>query len=371
VAVGKSTVEDLGMKQFSGRYQGAKVLLTGHTGFKGSWLSCWLSELGALVVGIALPPATSPNHWDLLNLDIPQHLIDIRNGDLLARVVSRERPEIVFHLAAQPIVRRSYCDPLETWSTNVIGTANLLEACRHVDSVRAIVVITTDKVYENREWLWAYRENERLGGHDPYSASKAASELVVASYRKSYFHAPGASLLATARAGNVIGGGDWSEDRLIPDLVRSIGSGSPLMIRFPEATRPWQHVLECLSGYLLLGQMLLDGRSECADAWNFGPDFYEAVSVNVMLTRLKMRWPEIVWQTNDQPQPHEAGLLSLDSSKARVKLGWRPVWKLDDALNVTADWYRAYLAEGHLQSRLQIATYVDRARSAGLAWSGI
>lgn len=359
------------MKQFNDRYRGTRVLLTGHTGFKGSWLSCWLTELGAHVVGVALPAATSPNHWNLLNLDIPQHLIDIRNGDALAQRVSKERPEIVFHLAAQPLVRRSYQDPLETWSTNVIGTANVLEACRHVDSVRAIVVVTTDKVYENREWLWAYRENERLGGHDPYSASKAASELVVASYNKSYFHASGAPLLATARAGNVIGGGDWSENRLIPDVVRSIDSGCPLMIRFPEATRPWQHVLECLSGYLLLGQMLLEGRPEYADAWNFGPDQESTVPVREVLTRLKKYWPETSWQTESQPQFHEAGLLCLDSSKSRVKLGWRPVWGLDDAIKTTADWYRAYFHEGHLKTRLQLAAYVDAACSSGLAWSGV
>ncbi len=359
------------MKQFNDRYRGTRVLVTGHTGFKGSWLSCWLTELGARVVGVALPAATSPNHWDLLNLDIPQHLIDIRNQDVLAHVVSKERPEIVFHLAAQPLVRRSYQDPLETWSTNVIGTANLMEACRHIDSVRAIVVVTTDKVYENREWLWAYRENERLGGHDPYSASKAASELVVVSYNKSYFHAAGAPLLATARAGNVIGGGDWSETRLIPDVVRSIDSGCPIMIRFPEATRPWQHVLECLSGYLLLGQMLLEGHSEYADAWNFGPDQESTVSVQEVLTRLKIRWPEIVWQTENLPRPHEAGFLALDSSKARAKLGWRPVWGLDDAIKATADWYRAYFDGGHLTTRLQLAAYVDVACSSGLEWSGL
>lgn len=371
MALGKSAVEDLEMKLFSGCYHGKKVLITGHTGFKGSWLAYWLSELGAEIIGVALPPATCPNLWDLLRLNMVDHRIDIRDGALLSRLVADTQPEIVFHLAAQSLVRRSYRNPLEAWTTNVMGTVNLLEACRESRSVRAIVVVTTDKVYENRESSLAYHENEKLGGHDPYSASKAASELVAASYRKSYFNAEHMPLLATARAGNAVGGGDWSEDRLIPDLVRATVSGALLEIRSPEATRPWQHVLECLSGYLLLGQMLLEGRSECAAAWNFGPGQESNISVSTMLTCLSNYWPEAAWRTNSQAQPHEAGLLSLDSSKAQTELGWRPVWNLDETLRVTADWYQAYIAEGRLEHRAQLAAYVNTARLAGLAWSGL
>lgn len=359
------------MKLFGGHYQGKRVLITGHTGFKGSWLAYWLAGLGSEVVGVALPPATSPNLWDLLNLDIADHRCDVRDEESLTRLVTDTQPEIVFHLAAQPLVRRSYRKPLETWSTNVMGTANLLDACREVRCLRAIVVVTTDKVYENNEGSFGYGENEKLGGHDPYSASKAASELVVASYRKSYFHVTNAPLVATARAGNAIGGGDWSEDRLIPDLVRAVTLGAALEIRSPEATRPWQHVLECLSGYLLLGQMLLEGRNEYATAWNFGPGPESNISVSAMLTCLGSHWPEAKWRTTTKTQPHETGLLSLDSSKARAKLGWRPVWSLDETLRMTADWYQAYLDDGRLENRAQLAAYVNAARLAGLAWSGL
>ncbi|MGT2429927.1 CDP-glucose 4,6-dehydratase [Cupriavidus basilensis] len=249
------------MMLFGDVYRGRRVLLTGHTGFKGSWLALWLTQMGARVTAVALPPETSPNHWDLLGLGVDDHRLDIRDGDALAKAVASARPEIVFHLAAQPLVRRSYREPVATWATNVMGTANLLESCRNTDSVRGILVVTSDKCYENHEWVWGYRENDRLGGHDPYSASKAATEILVASYRASFMHGEAAPGLASARAGNVIGGGDWSEDRLIPDLVRAIVAGQEVEIRSPEATRPWQHVLESLSGYLLLGKRLLEGRA--------------------------------------------------------------------------------------------------------------
>lgn len=359
------------MNVFGNCYQGEKVLITGHTGFKGSWLSCWLKESGAEVFGVALPPDSLPNHWELLKLDMPQHLLDIRDAEALSRTISGFQPKIVFHLAAQPLVRKSYRDPLDTWSTNVLGTANLLEACRKCNSVRAIVIITTDKVYENREWACGYREDERLGGHDPYSASKAAAELVVDSYRKSYFSSTETPLVATARAGNVIGGGDWSEDRLVPDLFRAISRGEALVIRSPKATRPWQHVLECLSGYLLLGQMLLEGKKEFECAWNFGPDQDGNISVEEMLARLSMHWPETRWHITPSPQPHEASLLYLDSTKARTMLGWNPVWNTDNTLRITAEWYRGYLSDGRIASRAQLAAYLDAARAAGLAWSGV
>lgn len=363
-----SSLEGLEMTLFNDIYQGRRVLITGHTGFKGSWLALWLQELGADITGIALPPNTSPNHWDLLNLDIADHRLDIRDNKLLLRLVSDIRPEIVFHLAAQPLVRRSYRDPLETWSTNIMGTANLLEACRHTESVRAVVVVTTDKVYENKEWNWGYREIDRLGGHDPYSASKAATELVVSSFRKAFFQTANAPLLATARAGNVIGGGDWSEDRLIADAVRAITARTSLEIRSPQATRPWQHVLECLSGYLLLGRILFEGRKEFADAWNFGPDPDGNRSVNDVLDMFVTHWPGLNWHTSTERQRHEAGLLYLDSAKAKAHLGWRPVWTLQEAVATTAGWYQAYLEEGRIESSTQLAQYVEAAHHSGLPW---
>ncbi len=354
---------------FADCYRGRRVLVTGHTGFKGSWLSLWLNLMGAQVTGIALPPATDPNHWDLMGLNLPEQRLDIRDSAVLLRAVADIKPEIVFHLAAQPLVRRSYRDPLETWSVNVQGTAHVLEACRQTPSVRAIVAVTTDKCYQNQEWSWGYRENDRLGGHDPYSASKAAAELVAASYRNAFFHLPDAPLLATARAGNVIGGGDWSEDRLIPDLVRAIASGSALESRSPNATRPWQHVLESLSGYLALGQQLLAGRAEFADAFNFGPDPEGNRTVASVLSGLQVHWSELNWHTTQQVQPHEANLLYLDSSKAKQQLGWRSVWTLDQTLAATAGWYRQFLQNGIASSHAQLADYVTAARAAGLAWS--
>jgi len=353
---------------FGNQYHGRRVLLTGHTGFKGSWLALWLDRLGANSVGVALPPDTLPNHWDLLGLELTDHRLDIRDEHALAQVVMDTEPEIVFHLAAQPLVRRSYRDPRETWSTNVMGTVNLLEACRQTKSVRAIVVITSDKCYENRDVEQGYRETDRLGGHDPYSASKAATELVAASYRKSYLTAPDAPLLATARAGNVIGGGDWSEDRLVPDLARAMSAGNSLEIRSPQATRPWQHVLESLSGYLLLGQRLLEGRNEFADAFNFGPERDGNCTVANVLTRLGKHWPELGWHMTSQPQPHEAALLFLDSAKARALLGWRPVWALDEALGATADWYRTYFATGEIESKAQLDVFIAKANTSGLEW---
>jgi CDP-glucose 4,6-dehydratase len=353
---------------FKGIYAGRRVLVTGHTGFKGSWLTLWLEELGARVTGISLPPATTPNHWDLLDLQVEDLRLDVRDAAPLTRKLAELRPEIVFHLAAQPLVRRSYRDPLETWSTNVMGTANLLEACRLTPSVRGIVVVTTDKVYENSEWHWGYREIDRLGGHDPYSASKAAAELVAESYRKSFFSGDGAPLLATVRAGNVIGGGDWSQDRLIPDAVRSIASGESLEIRSPFSTRPWQHVLECLSGYLLLGELLLEGEKDCAEAWNFGPSPEDNRSVSEVLSMLSRHWEGFQWHRSPHPTFHEAGQLYLDSSKARTSLGWRPVWGLEKALEQTARWYREQLEHNRAATRDQLHNYVAAAGSASLPW---
>jgi len=357
------------VKTFGGVFEGRKVLLTGHTGFKGSWLALWLQQLGAEVVGLALPPNTQPSHWDLLKLGIEEHRFDIRDYDAVRKLVARVQPELVFHLAAQPLVRRSYVDPLGTWATNVQGTAHVLEACRHAASVKAIVAVTTDKCYENQEWLWGYRENDPLGGHDPYSASKAGAELVAASYRKSYFSSQDAPLLATARAGNVIGGGDWSEDRLIPDLVRASARGESVEIRSPNATRPWQHVLESLSGYLLLGQRLLERQAGFAEAWNFGPDESGNQTVSAVLSRLTQSWGDLRWHLTGAIQPHEAGLLQLDSTKARTLLQWTPVWGLDEGLKQTAQWYRAHQEKGEVLSRQQLDAYVAAARSKNISWA--
>ncbi len=363
------TLESMDLKLFGDLYRGRRVLITGHTGFKGSWLALWLTELGADVACVALPPDTYPNHWELLGLTCPTQLVDIRINEAVARVVTEAKPEIIFHLAAQPLVRRSYREPLATWSTNVMGTANVLEACRKLPSVRAIVVVTTDKCYENQEWFRGYREDDRLGGHDPYSASKAACELVVKSYRQAFFQVADAPLLASARAGNVVGGGDWSEDRLIPDLVRAIAGQATFEIRKPSATRPWQHVLESLSGYLLLGQKLLEGKREMGESWNFGPEPGSNRTVEQLLGGLKAHWPELSWQIDSNTQPHEANLLHLDISKAKTQLGWKPVWAFDETLSATAKWYRAFYSTGKVESRSQIAEYISAARTAGATWA--
>jgi CDP-glucose 4,6-dehydratase len=362
-------VEMLALNAFGTAYRGRRVLVTGHTGFKGSWLCLWLQALGADVAGLALDPSSEPSHWDLLRLSIADHRVDVRDEAAVRAVFDAQTPEIVFHLAAQPLVRRSYREPVTTWATNVMGTAHILEAARHTPSVRAVVVVTTDKCYENREWPWAYRERDRLGGHDPYSASKAGAELVAASYRSAFLQQSAGTLLATGRGGNVIGGGDWSQDRLIPDLVRSLSAREPLVIRSPRATRPWQHVLDCLSGYLLLGQRLLAGDSAAADAWNFGPDGEGNRTVEQVLGALACTWPQLRWQVTDSPQPHEAGLLQLDTAKAKAHLGWRPVWNLEQAVRHTADWYRRWLELGDVSSAQQLDSYLADAVAAELVWA--
>lgn len=357
------------MKLFGDAYRGRKVLLTGHTGFKGSWLAAWLTELGAEVTGFALAPSTSPAHWPLLNSSATDIHGDIRDAQLVNKVFKQVQPDIVFHLAAQALVRRSYRDPLESWSTNVMGTANILEACRTTPSVRAVVVVTTDKVYANNEWPWGYREVDRLGGYDPYSASKAASELVVDSYRKSFWSTEGGPLLASVRAGNVIGGGDWSEDRLIPDLVRAVAAGQSLEIRSPQSTRPWQHVLDCLSGYLLLGQRLLAHDRVAAQAWNFGPAPDDNRTVADVLKGLQAYWAQLTWHSTKTPQPHEANLLYLDCSKAHACLAWRPVWTISESLAMTADWYKQHHTTGEPVTFKQLHRYVEAAERAGCVWA--
>lgn len=357
---------------YGGVYAGRRVLVTGHTGFKGSWLSLWLSEMGAKVAGFSLSAPTDPSHWKLLGLSIEETLGDIRDAEAIAKAVADFKPEIVFHLAAQPLVRESYRIPAETYATNVVGSVNVYEACRKAGCVRAIVSITTDKVYKNREWEWGYRENDPFGGYDPYSASKACAEIATESYRDSFWPvdlhgSKHDTLLATTRAGNVVGGGDWAADRLIPDLMRAAASGTSASIRNPGSTRPWQHVLEPLCGYLLLGRKLLEGKSEFAQGWNFGPDADGVVPVSTVVERMEKAWSAVHVEFKPDPNaPHEARLLKLDCSKAKERLGWKPVWNGLDTVTVTASWYRAWTERGALESRSDIERYVRDARAAGI-----
>lgn len=323
-------------------FAGRRVFVTGHTGFKGSWLCLLLAKLGARVSGYALAPDGTPNMFEMARVGdtLERHTIaDVRDPRALNAAMQAAAPELVLHLAAQALVRVSYADPAGTWSTNLMGTVHLLDAVRACPSVKAALVVTTDKCYENQNWAWGYRENDRLGGHDPYSASKAGAELVAASYRSSYF-SDGKVLLASARAGNVIGGGDWSVDRLIPDAVRAVGQGAPLAVRSPDATRPWQHVLEPLHGYLLLAARLLQGDTACAGAFNFGPDAADNLPVRAVLDGLRAHWPQLDWRIDGVPQAaKEAALLYLDSSKARHQLDWQVRWPLAVGLEKTAQWY--------------------------------
>ncbi|MBT0653783.1 CDP-glucose 4,6-dehydratase [Geomobilimonas luticola] len=346
----------------SGFWQGKRVFLTGHTGFKGSWLCLWLASLGAEVTGYALEPPTVPSLYESARVGelVTSITADVRDLDRLKGEMTKAAPEIVIHMAAQPLVRDSYKIPVETYAVNVMGTVNLLEAVRNCPSVRAVVNVTTDKVYENREWVWGYRENEPFGGYDPYSNSKACSELVTAAYRSSYFATQefnsstiqrhGAAV-ATARAGNVIGGGDWATDRLIPDIIRAILAGEPVRIRNPHAIRPWQHVLEPLSGYMVLAQRLYEDGARYGEGWNFGPAESDARPVEWLVKRLCERWGEGASYELDQGKhPHEARYLKLDCSKARAELGWQPRWSLEAALESIVAWTKMYRDGGDLRS---------------------
>lgn len=367
-------MEALGLKRlFGGAYAGRRVLITGHTGFKGSWLALWLQALGAEVGGLALAPDTDPAHLDLLGLQLAHDArVDLRDANGVHAAVAALQPDIVFHLAAQPLVRRGYREPAATFNTNVDGLVHLLEAVRGCASVRVVVNATTDKVYETHDTPTGYREVDPLGGHDPYSTSKACAELVSTCYRRSYFdHDDGRGhvvQLATARAGNVIGGGDWGEDRLVPDLVRAAASGQSLRLRNPQATRPWQHVLEPLSGYLRIGQALLAGDA-AGDAWNFGPAADATLAVRDVVARLQQAWPQLLVEHDPGPHPHEAATLTLDCSKAARNLGWHPVWNADTTLQRTAQWYQAFAENRSVRSRDDLAAYVADARSAGLEWA--
>jgi CDP-glucose 4,6-dehydratase len=345
-------------------WQHKRVFLTGHTGFKGGWLALWLQAMGAKVTGYALAPPTEPNFFTVTEVaqGLEQHIVaDILNAETLRTAMQVAKPDIVLHLAAQPLVRYSYVEPVATYQTNVIGTVNVLEAVRATPSVRAVVNITTDKCYDNREWLWGYRENEALGGFDPYSSSKACAELVTAAYRQSFLQSVGVAL-ASARAGNVIGGGDWAIDRLIPDFLTAIDAEQPLIIRSPDAIRPWQHVLEPLSGYLLLAEKLFTDGTPYAEAWNFGSDDSDAKPVRWIIEQLAILRPDLVWQCDTAPQPHEAHYLKLDSSKAKQRLAWQPRWSLATALAKTVVWHEAWRRGESMQavSLVQIDEYNDR-----------
>lgn len=326
---------------------GRRVFVTGHTGFKGSWLSLWLLSLGAEVTGYALPPPTEPSLFDRARVaeGIDSHIGDVRDLGALRECLHAARPEIVIHMAAQPLVRDSYRLPVETYATNVMGTVHLFEAVRTAASVRAVIIVTSDKCYENREWVWGYRENEAMGGFDPYSSSKGCAELVTSAYRRSFFG--NGAAVASARAGNVIGGGDWARDRLIPDMIRAFTAGQPVRIRNPHAVRPWQHVLEPLSGYLSLAEgLVLEGQRH-ADGWNFGPSEDDARPVQWIVERLTSLWGDgASWALDAEPQLHEAAHLKLDCSKARTSLGWRPRWSLEVALQHIVEWHRAEKKEG-------------------------
>jgi CDP-glucose 4,6-dehydratase len=363
VGGGQRALEEVGMnEQF---WQGKRVLLTGHTGFKGSWLALWLQHLGADVVGFALAPHTQPNLFDAADVGrgMTSVIGDIRDLAALQQVVAQHQPEIILHLAAQAIVRESYTSPVETFGSNVMGTVHVLEAARLSDSVKVVVNVTSDKCYANREWVWGYREHEAMGGHDPYSSSKGCAELVTAAYRASYWQEGRSArpiATASARAGNVIGGGDWAKDRLVPDLIGALGRGEPLVVRNPNSVRPWQHVLEPLSGYLTLAERLHTDGHAFADGWNFGPSGDDVKPVRWIADHLTSLWGEgSSWGTDGGQHPHEARLLTLDSSKAREQLQWRPRWNIEQALQQTVAWQKAYLAGEpvHATTLAQILEY--------------
>ena len=340
-----------------GFWRGKRVVVTGHTGFKGSWLSIWLQQLGADVTGYALNPPTNPSLFEVAKVGEGMRSIiaDIRDAEALARAMREARPDIVIHMAAQPLVRYSYEAPVETYATNVMGTVHLLEAVRQADTVRAVVIVTSDKCYDNKEWPWGYRENEPMGGYDPYSNSKGCAELVTAAYRNSYFnpakHSEHGVAIGSGRAGNVIGGGDWAADRLIPDILRAIEAAQPVNIRSPHAIRPWQHVLEPLSGYLTLAERLFTDGPAYAEGWNFGPADEDAKPVQWIVERLTQSWGEgASWELDTNPQPHEAHYLKLDCSKAKAKLAWHPRWQLSATLAGIVEWHKAMLNRADMKA---------------------
>jgi CDP-glucose 4,6-dehydratase len=360
---------------YNGIYQGKKVLVTGHTGFKGSWLSSWLKMMGAEVFGYSLAPEGEFNHNLLLELGVEEVYGDLRDVETLNAFITKVQPDIVFHLAAQALVRPSYDNPIGTFSTNVMGTANLLEACRNMKSVQAIVNVTSDKCYENKEWIWGYRENDPMGGYDPYSASKGMMELLTSSYRNSFFHPDQYGkkhqiLLGSGRAGNVIGGGDWAIDRLVPDMMKAASKNASVLIRNPKATRPWQHVLEPLSGYLLLGEKLLEGNTMFADGWNFGPDIESNLAVGELMEKSLQYWDKVIPSYgSNKEEHHEANLLMLDCSKANKMMKWSPVWNIDNTIEKTIHWYKEFYNNGKLNTQKDLENYILAAHKKGLEWA--
>lgn len=355
---------------FNSAYENKTVLVTGDTGFKGTWLTLWLLQLGAKVIGFSNDDITKPSHYKILNLKYKSYRGNINNPDEIKKVVKKHKPQIIFHLAAQSLVRESYDNPAETYLTNVMGTLNVFESARSTSSVKAIVNITTDKVYENLEIKKAYKETDQLGGFDLYSSSKACVEILSSSYRRSFF-SDNKILLATARAGNVIGGGDWAKDRLIPDIVKATSKNKPTLIRNPKSVRPWQHVLEPISGYLLLGQKLLEGKTAFADGWNFGPDNKQDLTVGEVLNLFKKEWNElkIEYPSVNDKNPHEARLLMLDYSKSRQKLNWQPVWDLKSTIKKTAGWYKEYYLNKHVSTLSDLNDYIQEATGKKLIWT--
>ena len=360
---------------FGGIYKGRKVLVTGHTGFKGSWLALWLKMMGAEVFGYSLASEYEKNHIELLNLDIDEKIADLRDLDILKNYINKVKPEIVFHLAAQALVRESYLKPIETYSTNVMGTLNVYEACRFSSSVKAIINVTSDKCYENKEWIWGYRENDKMGGYDPYSSSKGMSELLTSSYRNSFFNTNEFGkthniLLASGRAGNVIGGGDWAKDRLIPDIIKAAAIKKVVEIRNPLATRPWQHVLEPLSGYLMLGWKLLENKTEIAEGWNFGPDMNSNISVGEISVLAKEVWNDInIHNNTDTSDYHEANLLMLDCSKSNKLLKWKAIWGIEETIGKTINWYRDFYLNDKVNTQNDINAYIENATKLEIEWA--
>jgi CDP-glucose 4,6-dehydratase len=359
---------------FAGIYKNKTVLVTGHTGFKGSWLVYWLNKMGAKVIGYSLEPPTNPNHINLLNLDIISVIGDIGDQEKLNQTFEMYKPSIVFHLAAQPLVRLSYEDPINTYETNVMGTLKVFESCRKYN-VEAIVNITSDKAYDNKEWIWGYRENDPMGGYDPYSSSKGCADILASSYRSSYFNPKDYNkthntLLATCRAGNVIGGGDWAKDRLITDIMVSVSQNKKVSIRNPNATRPWEHVLEPLSGYLHIGQKLLQNKVEFGDAWNFGPSDEGSITVEEVVKYVKKYWNKIDYNIDkNKNQPHEANLLKLDCSKAHIQLKWKDVWDSETTFEKTVKWYKAYYEQNQILTSQDLEDYVSDAKEKNIDWA--
>jgi CDP-glucose 4,6-dehydratase len=348
----KSPLEGMEVINYS-FWRDKKVFVTGHTGFKGGWLTLWLHQMGAKVTGYSLPAPTTPSFFEAVKLsDLCSHKIgDIRDYQAMKNALEESQAEIVFHMAAQPLVRKSYKDPIETYSTNVMGTVNLLEAVRFCETVQSCVIITTDKCYENKEWVWGYRENDRLGGHDPYSNSKACSELVVSAYLKSFFKTEAKIGIASARAGNVIGGGDFAEDRLIPDIYRAIFNNTELKIRYPESTRPWQHVLVPLSGYIELAEKLYLDKKKYSDSFNFGPKDEDCISVGNLILKASQYWGyKLPVVLEDGNHLHEAKFLKLDISKAFSSLNWKPEWNVDESIEKTAKWYKSFINNEDVRS---------------------